>query len=362
MAPPLRRLVRPWLSRCRPVVPWAVWPAAPLRVPAPSVSAALRVPRRHLSATGHDTSSPPPTAAAPTHESSSDAEGSGEEDDARVRIYRPPVSPEDAERRVKTDVFLCLVLTLPRAQDWRDMVTAAVRAGTWRPHHLDAVLRGVQLNRYNAPAECVRGCLGGSPAAHSAALRDAVHAAASAAPQACTPTQRLLRARDVLVMCAEEGRAHAPAPPDCAPTPAAVHRLLALLLQAAQRGAGGGAAASSPGSPAQAALPAASFHDVWHFLAWMELHGYHVLSAAVLDDLEAAVDEGAGRSGTGTASLPSTTAPPRQHATVSQRVHRLDYLRGERARLQQANMSADGAAGGVRRRDDAPRTAPSHTE
>lgn len=324
----------------------------------------------------------------------------GEEDseeDLRLTIYRPSHTPEQAERRAKTDVFLCLLLTLPRSQDWRDMLAAALRAATWRPHHLSAILRGVQLSKYNEPAAYVRSCAGASaPSLHTAsspsvsclsnAMRAAIADAAATAPPTSTPTARLRRAREVLVFCAEEGPMYAPGTPESsagganaanapsnvpesayAPSAEAVHHLLALLLKAAQRDHGASSSAShvadghreaSETVADAGALPVASFHEVWHFLAWMELRNYHVLSTSVLDALEAAVDEGF----TSPAS-PAVGVPPPPYAVVSQRVHRLEYLRGERARLKETANSGDSPAGATaphsRRRESTPRTSPS---
>lgn len=342
-------------------------------------------------------------------------EHSEDADDLQVQVYRPQVSPEEAERRVKTDLFLCLLLTLPKAQDWKDMLTAALRAGTWRAHHLDAVLRGVLLNKYNEPQSFLRSCGGGVSSPNSGGLREAALQASQTAPAASNASSRLHRARDILVFCAEEGvlysakdtskdsdEVQAESPPSTAeldsrgadaaqkadgaaragsfaPSPAAAHHLLAMLLQAAQRGleyaAPPPSSHSTPTSPSPTdadthALPTASYADVWHYLAWMELHGYHVLSHTVLDALEAAVDEGASsprvQTHNSNASSVSSSASsnPLQYAVVSQRMHRLDYLRGERALLQEARRnpaSMSGKQDGAprRRQHDLPRTDPS---
>ncbi|CAJ1991369.1 hypothetical protein conserved [Leishmania donovani] len=346
---------------------------------------------------------PPTTPAAEATVGS--AAGEDDDDDLKMDIYRPQLTPEDAERKAKTDLFLCLVLTLPRDQDWKDMLTAAFRAGTWKPHHLSAVLRGVQLNRYNEPAVCALSCAGvcatSLPSSCTAALRHAIAEIAKTAPASSAPSTRLQRAKDILVFCAEEGGVYAPpsaedslvdvstAPPSpaeeetsrrskaFAPSPADAHHLLVLLLKAAQRGASVASSLSKPNTPTQAV---ASFHDVWNFLAWMELHGYHVLSNAVLDALEVVVDEGGSQAGAGAAAgltraagPSSASSPlPLQYAMVSQRVHRLDYLRSERALLQEAVKNAEQGSGGAsmstgavrerRRQRDVPRTAPVHTE
>ncbi|CAG9579345.1 hypothetical_protein_-_conserved [Leishmania major strain Friedlin] len=328
-----------------------------------------------------------------------------DDDDLKMDIYRSQLTPEDAERKAKTDLFLCLILTLPRDQDWKDMLTAAFRAGTWKPHHLSAVLRGVQLNKYNEPAVCALSCAGvcatSLPSSRTAALRHAIAEIAKTAPASSTPSTRLQRAKDILAFCADEGGVYAPpsaedsladvstAPPSpaeeetsrrskvFAPSPADAHHLLVLLLKAAQRGASAASSLSKPNTPTQAV---ASFHDVWNFLAWMELHGYHILSNAVLDALEVVVDEGGSQAGAGAAAgltraagPSSASSPlPLQYAMVSQRVHRLDYLRGERALLQEAVKNAEQGSSGAsmstgavrerRRRRDVPRTAPVHTE
>ncbi|KPI85744.1 hypothetical protein ABL78_5193 [Leptomonas seymouri] len=347
------------------------------------------------------------------------------DDDMVVCIYRPQVSPEVADRKAKTELFVGLLLTLPRTQDWKDMLSAAFRAGTWRPHHLDAVLRGVQLAKYNEPQEFLRSC-GGSPSSlHSNdALREAAWNASQAAPSTSTSTSRLHRARDILVFCAEEGAlcakggetseateeaaANAVSPSSSAaavtgtaktsmrsnafaPSPAAVHRLLTMLLQAAQRGAEYGspppsshpASTSAPPSSSSGGcgLSTASFTEVWHYLSWMELRGYHVLSHAVLDALEAAVDEGGssprpqGRRGASSSSAESQTSSssaasgPSQYASVSQRIHRLDYVRAERALLQKSlrdqprksddpGSSVDRDGVPYKRQHDMPRTDP----
>ncbi|KAG5472067.1 hypothetical protein CUR178_02735 [Leishmania enriettii] len=335
--------------------------------------------------------------------SAADGSATCEEDDEalKVAIYRPQLSSEEAERKVKTDLFLCLLLTLPREQDWKDMLTAAFRAGTWKPHHLRAVLRGVQLNKYNEPAECALSCVGNYiaslPSSRTAALQYTIADVAKAAPPSSTPSTRLQRARAILVFCAEEGGVYAPPPSEelfddistppssaaeektsrrsqiFAPSPADAHHLLVLLLQAAQHGASAPCSLSQTNTSTQ---PVASFHDVWGFLAWMELHGYHVLSSAVLDALEAVVDEGGSQAAAGLkagSDAFSTTLPsPLQYAMVSQRVHRLDYLRGERALLLESEKNpgqdSDGtplgtaAVGKRRRQRDAPRAAPVPTK
>ncbi|KAG5471397.1 hypothetical protein LSCM1_01481 [Leishmania martiniquensis] len=359
--------------------------------------------RRHLSS-GNGCRRPPSITPAVSVTDGSAAPGEDDED-LKLDIYRPPLSPEEAERKAKTDLFLCLLLTVPREQDWKDMLTAAFRAGTWKPHHLQTVLRGVQLNMYNKPAERALSCAGrytaSMPSSRSAALRHSVADVARTAPPSSTPSARLQRARDIFVFCAEEGPVYAPpsgeepfdsvsAPPSSpaeaktsrcsqafAPSPADAHHLLVLLLQAAQRGVGATPSLSQLNATSK---PVASFHDVWHFLAWMELHGYHVLSDAVLAALEAVVDEGGSQAGgeaaagltAGSGSSSSALPSPLQYALVSQRVHRLDYLRGERALLRQSMKSAEqggdgtllgtGAAGEQRRQRDVPRTAPVQTE
>lgn len=347
---------------------------------------------------------PPTTPAAAATVGSATCEG--DDDDLKMDIYRPQLTPEDAERKAKTDLFLCLVLTLPRDQDWKDMLTAAFRAGTWKPHHLSAVLRGVQLNKYNEPAVCALSCAGicatSLPSSRTAALRHSIVEIAKTPPASSTPSTRLQRARDILVFCAEEGGVYAPpsaedplvdvstapsSPADeetsrrsnsFAPSPTDAHQLLVHLLKAAQRGATVTPSLSKSNTPTQAV---ASFQDVWNFLAWMELHGYHILSNALLDALEAVVDEGGSQAGaeataglTRAAGASSASSPlPLQYAMVSQRVHRLDYLRGERALLQEAMKNAEQGSDGAsmstgavrerqRRRRDVPRTAPVHTE
>jgi hypothetical protein len=343
-----------------------------------------------------------------------------DDDDMTVQIYRPHTSPADAERKLKTELFLCLLLTLSRPQDWKDMLTASFRAATWCPHHLDAVLRGVLLNKYNTPKAYLLSCGEHASSVHATAnLREAAVHASQAAPPTSTPTSRLHRAKDILVFCAEEGVLYAGcSSPDAmedkgraktapnttssdaattaasamllnsvdafAPSPAAVHHLLAVLLQAAQRGAEYNT--SLPVNPERAAaLPTAAYADVWHFLAWMELHGYHILSYAVVDALEAAVDEdggsprpqnisSAGSSSTTASSISPTAAPSSdsgslQYALVSQRIHRLDYLRAERALLREALRNQSKISGDPdtfagqrsdshKRQSDVPRTDP----
>ncbi|CAM42617.1 conserved hypothetical protein [Leishmania braziliensis MHOM/BR/75/M2904] len=351
---------------------------------------------RHLSRDNGD-HLPPGTPAV----AAADGSPTGEEDDEdlKVETYRPQLSPEDAERKAKTDLFVCLLLTLPRDQDWKDMLAAAFRAGTWKPHHLNAVLHGVQLNKYNEPAECAVSCAASLPFSCSSALRHSIVDASKTAPASSTPSTRLQRARDILIFCTEEGGVHAAPSAEglfvgvskaplssaeeasrpskaFAPSAAAAHHLLVLLLQAAQRGASATSPLSDPNTTTQ---PVASFHDVWSFLAWMELHEYHILSNAVLDALEAVVDEGGSQAGAeAAAGLKSAAglssapfASPLKYAVVSRRVHRLDYLRSERALLRESMKSAEQGANGARmstgavrgtRWRDAPRTAPVHTE
>ncbi|CBZ29231.1 conserved hypothetical protein [Leishmania mexicana MHOM/GT/2001/U1103] len=391
------------LLPCRPSAPYPAVRA--VRVSSITQQACMPLLSLHRQLSSDDGCLLPPTtpAAAATVGS---ATCEGDDDDLKMDIYRPQLTPEDAERKAKTDLFLCLVLTLPRDQDWKDMLTAAFRAGTWKPHHLSAVLRGVQLNKYNEPAVCALSCAGicatSLPSSRTAALRHSIVEIAKTPPASSTPSTRLQRARDILVFCAEEGGVYAPpsaedplvdvstapsSPADeetsrrsnsFAPSPTDAHQLLVHLLKAAQRGATVTPSLSKSNTPTQAV---ASFQDVWNFLAWMELHGYHILSNALLDALEAVVDEGGSQAGaeataglTRAAGASSASSPlPLQYAMVSQRVHRLDYLRGERALLQEAMKNAEQGSDGAsmstgavrerqRRRRDVPRTAPVHTE
>ncbi|GET91173.1 hypothetical protein, conserved [Leishmania tarentolae] len=381
-------------------LPSASYPAVrPFRASSITQQACVPLLLQHRQLSGDDGRLRPPTTSEVVATLDS-AKCEDDDDDLKVDIYRPQMAPEDAERKGKTDLFLCLVLTLPRDQDWKDMLAAAFRAGTWKPHHLSAVLRGVQLNKYNEPAACALSCAGictsSLPSSCAAALRNSIVEIAKTAPVSSTPSTRLQRARDIFIFCAEEGGVYAsssdedshvdvsaapssPAKEETVrssnafvPSPTDAHHLLVLLLKAAQRGA---SAASSLSTPNTSTHAVASFHDVWHFLAWMELHGYHILSHAVLDALESAVDEGGsqtsavaaeGRSRTAGPSSASSSSPL-QYATVSQRVHRLDYLRGERALLREimknAEAGSEGAsisAGAFRapRGRDVPRTAP----
>lgn len=357
------------------------------------------------------------------------------DDDLHVNIYRPPMSPEERERREKTERFIRVVLTTAEEQEWKDMVMAALRLGTLKEHHLDAVVRGVRLLKYDDddanddgssntagsekhPLEPQRISESSStsrlpPRAPLTSRPHQTHGGSgdddgsvqSRTFWRSTPSQRLHRARDIVTFCAEEGKAE-----DChrfRVTDFTVHTVLVQMLQAAHRRAGWlervkeaavqhttttAAASSVPPSSSSAhhdvpdALPLALYRDVWAFLAWMELHGYHVQSDAVLSELEAVVDQDEGEEGLprsivddvirvhtlqrrrgqsnasrSSSSLASSLGPSPRYAVMSRRVNRLEYLRGERewfqeeaARQAQENQRSEREQAARRGRRSAP--------
>ncbi|RNF00258.1 putative heat shock protein-like protein [Trypanosoma conorhini] len=82
---------------------------------------------------------------------------------------------------------------------------------------------------------------------------------------------------------------------------------------------------------------------LWQFLAWMERHDYHVMSTAVLEDLERVIEDAAheGRSGERTSGV---------------RQNRLEYLQRERDRLLRGGQTSSQRGGN--RREVRPVTVP----
>ncbi|CCW65606.1 unnamed protein product [Phytomonas sp. EM1] len=262
-----------------------------------------------------------PHAAASAAESpASDPPLDAPEEDLTLQVFREldGVSTEERHRRACTADFLRAVLTTPREQEWRDMIAAALREGTWREHHFEALLRGVRLLRYDEAGS--------------------------------TPTRRLRRTHGVLIFWREEAAAEAERPSN-----RVVGALLTQLLRAAKqhraplpfssaspsqppRQRQGAAAASNspeelPSSEAEAS--GITFREVWRFLAWMELHGYHVHSFELLDELERYVDDDDDHHVRGDRGGAARYAPePRSR-------NRMEYLRGERARLREIEAGVD---------------------
>lgn len=287
-----------------------------------------------------------------------------EDEDLKLNIYQPPQSPDEKRRQVQTQRFLRLLLTTPEEQNWKDMITAALRHGTWKPHHMEAVLHGIQLNLYNE-----------APSAEATLRHRGVSQRDGSA--STTPTQRLRRARDILIFCKEEGALHESEHDtgkmansgssatghvrntSSTPSSAMVHHLLVCLLNAALRSSTGEAAvtaAKTEDSLSQypSAPPLSTFSEVWTFLAWMELHGYHLLSNAVIDTLETVVDTDEESNGLQRATSPTSPSVLQTEqvkwstsqtcAAASQQMNRLDYLRKERALLREAGHTASAMA------------------
>ncbi|EPY43104.1 hypothetical protein AGDE_00819 [Angomonas deanei] len=192
------------------------------------------------------------------------------------------------------------------------MLSAALRHGTWKEHHLWRVLRGVKLLAYNTNDH--------QQNKHSSNDNYSHYYANS------TPTQRLQRAREILCYTVEEGLVeetrriqnnhknnieiyHRPAP-------TLVQHLLTLYLEAAKH-------KQQNGNNHNSGIPFADYKEVWSLLAWMERHGYHVQSDKVLDELETIIDfdENNNNNNNNNVSL------------AARRMNRLDYIKAERKRL-----------------------------
>lgn len=332
-----------------------------------------------------------------SNSNSSNTHDDADDGNEGVTIFCPDsgLSPEEVERKRKTDAFVRAVLTTADEQEWRDMLSAALRLGVWREHHLQAVLRGVKLNKYNGPIVSIDDDIKSNTSTHSArdgggttvdgpSPADATIASSSSPSplRHSTPMQRLERAKNILVFTEEEAPAY-PSPPSndqstdasnaseaednitttsvssrrgyYRPSDASVHTLLTLLLSGAQHHHSN---SGEPGERADA-IPHALYRDVWAFLSWMELSDYHVQSFTVLSELEAAIDLDEGNdhnssSSGGSGSLhqlqspssSSSAAPPLRYALVSRRINRLEFVRSEREWLQERGLGTGTAASG----------------
>lgn len=199
-----------------------------------------------------------------------------------VSVYRPH-GKEGAPQQDATRRFLHTIITSPGEQEWKDMLSAAIRLGTWREHHVRAVLRAVHQSQY-----------------------DGGHSSGAAS----TPATRLHRALGIVRSAVDEGYPVAPE---------SVHALLVILLRALTQEPAAAAGKTDDGPSPQGPL-LADCAVIWQFLAWMERHNYHVMSTAVLEALEGVVDDGV---------LDRMSGERKS----SVRQNRLEYLRNEHARL-----------------------------
>ncbi|KEG07297.1 putative heat shock protein-like protein [Trypanosoma grayi] len=208
-----------------------------------------------------------------------------------INVYRPH-SEEEAPLQEATRRFLCVLITTPAEQEWRDMLSAAIRHNTWREHHVRAVLRSVHGTQYEDGS--ARALCGLSKCPTS------------------TPGMRLERAVGVVQTGVDEGyRAESES----------VHALLVVLLRASLPDPAAGATGANTKTP-----PLTTRAAVWQFLAWMERHDYHVLSDATLRALEHVAEDDA---------LGATS----QQLASSVRQNRLEYLRSEHDRLCQGDTA-----------------------
>lgn len=344
-------------------------------------------PRSHVSVTCFlfsptgSRSPPPPPGAQPTVKThtADDNDNDNDNDSGGVVILCPDdgLTSEQRERKRKTEAFLRVVLTTPDEQEWKDMLSAALQHGTWQEHHLQAVLRGVGLLKYDSPALPAASTMG--PTTAGGAAKEGPRLL-----QSSNPTQRLERARSILVFLADEaevvhhsrekdGETGGTAGGPYKPSESSVHNLLTKLLRGAQRHHSHHSASHKEyGSTTEAetqaidALPHALYKEVWSFLAWMELHDYHVRSMDLLAELEATVDldedaqertsrvsstssssrlTGGGGEAASAAANESHQPPPLRYAWVSRRVNRLEFIRREREWLQ--SREAGGRSDGV---------------
>ncbi|CCW69845.1 unnamed protein product [Phytomonas sp. Hart1] len=239
-----------------------------------------------------------------------------DEEDLALNIFNrlDGLSEEEKHKHACTEAFVRIVITTPSEQEWKDMMAAALREGTWREHHFEAILSGVRLLKYD---------IGQS-----------------------TPTQRLRRAHAILIFWVEETTVELQSSSE-RPTNRVVCTLLTQLLRSAmQKHAPPAAHSSNELSPTEAGPSEVSFRRVWRFLAWMELHGYHIHSFELVDKLERCVDEdndGHAEGEKGAAEGPESEirSGAAQYASVSTRQNRLEYLRGERARLCKMEKGED---------------------
>ncbi|RNF08064.1 putative heat shock protein-like protein [Trypanosoma rangeli] len=229
-----------------------------------------------------------------------------------LNVYRP-YGEQDTPHRDATRRFLYTIITTTDEQEWKDMLAAAIRLNTWREHHLRAVLRSVHQTQYD-----IGGAQGGREAAQAGG---------------CTPATRFQRALGVMQTAVDEGYA---------PAPESVHALLVVILRAALPGAESSVAETTFKEPQQHLLlvPRAA---VWQFLAWMERHNYHVMSTAVLEDLERVIED-------------DTQEGMNGGRTGGVRQNRLEYLQRERDGLLGGHKSSSKRGGN--RREVRPVTVP----
>ncbi|EAN96248.1 hypothetical protein, conserved [Trypanosoma cruzi] len=229
-----------------------------------------------------------------------------------LNVYRP-YGEKEAPLQEATKQFLYTLITTPDEQEWKDMLAAAIRLDKWREHHLRAVLRSVHQTQYDIAV---------SQGGREGKIKGG-----------CTPATRLQRALGVMQTSVDEGY-H--------PTPESVHALLVVLLRAILRGHGNDVTGTDL-KELKRQSPLTTHEVVWQFLAWMERHNYHVMSAAVLEDLERLI-EGFTREG------------KNEKRTCEVRQNRLEYLRNERDLLLEGSQLL--SKRGVNRKELPPVTVP----
>ncbi|KAH9599641.1 hypothetical protein LSM04_000272 [Trypanosoma melophagium] len=245
-------------------------------------------------------------------------------DEEMAVSVRRPCSEHEAPLQVATRRFLRVLITTSDEQEWKDMLSAAIRLNTWREHHVRAVLRSVHQTQYDDDehGDC------GAPTAGGRLKFTG-----------STPARRLQRAVSVVQTGVDEGYRAAPE---------SVHALLVALLRAAPTrpcsATGTPTAGVAVDTQKQVSQPPLTTHaTVWQFLAWMERNNYHVMTAEVLQGLELVVDDGAQEDAT-------------QKRSGSVRQNRLEYLQRERDGLRRAGPSEN--LSGTKRRGTLPPTVP----
>lgn len=274
-----------------------------------------------------------------------------EEEELQVNIYKPTRTAEEEARHRQTEQFISTLLTTRDEQEWRDMLSAALRLCTWRERHLAAVVRGITLLKYNTSEK---------------EERREQQQQQRAPPLPSTPTSRLRRACEMVKFIVEEGpvipaspaaptegdtegqdKAHEEREAMLRPSNDVVQRLFVLLLNAATASLNSSHQKDYNYNSVAVAPP----RDVWSFLSWMELHHYTLTSTALLDVLETMVDADEGNEGqrsnhhnkhSSSSSRSSSYDAQAKHALASRRVNRLDFLKAERQRLTRLQTSAGG--------------------
>ncbi|ORC88483.1 heat shock protein-like protein [Trypanosoma theileri] len=225
------------------------------------------------------------------------------DEEMAVSVHRP-YSEDEASQQAATRRFLRALITTPDEQEWKDMLSAAIRLNTWREHHIRAVVRSVHQTQYDDDCNS-KALTAGGRFKHTGS----------------TPAKRLQRAVGVVQTAVDEGYQAAPE---------SVHTLLVVLLRAASTVPSIAASATTGvtmDQQKQVSQPPLTTHAaVWQFLAWMERNNYHIMTAEVLQGLERVVDDVAQEDAT-------------QKRSGSVRQNRLEYLRRERDGLYCADPS-----------------------